>query len=285
MKVRLWFLTIAALGLCTVFCIPSAQAAVFTLDDLNSSTCINTATQAGMYCWDVDDESHLMKQWFWYSLGAEEFSIDTLAIVGEAKTAADTLQVWYQLAGKFDLFVTYVLDGGAVGSGSSHISETIQIRNISGASLPFKFFQYTDFDLMSTPDDDSIVVMTTGSVPTAFLQTDGTASFAIAETIASPSPSSFQAGIHDTLLASLNDGSATVLDGTASAGPGNVEFIWAWDLNLPNNAELVNIFKDKRTTFTADGGTTSIPIPEPSSLLLLGGALVGMAVWVWRKQR
>ena len=66
---------------------------------------------------------------------------------------------------------------------SSDIAELILITNTSDQSLEFHFFQYSDFDLNGTSDDDTVTLAS----PSRWVQQDG-ASSVFSETVVTPTP-------------------------------------------------------------------------------------------------
>ncbi len=237
----------------------SAQAAPLLLEDANSSTTIDPASQAGQFDWFVDGTDYLHQQWFWFRIGqtAEE-SIDTIPIsagpllidtnpLDDARP--DTLSVQYTLAGALQIDVTFILRGGAAGTNSSDVAELITLRNISGTALPLSFFQYADFDL---PGNDVVQFLTNNNV----VQTDGL--ITMQETIINPPSTLFEANLFAATLIALNDAFATNLNGVAAAGPGDVTWAFQWDFLL-GAGDSVLISKDKQL------------VPTPGALAALLG--------------
>src|ERR1051326_7833451 len=79
-------LTIQGLGL-------SSEAQIVTLVNNNSLAQINTASQAGMFRWTIDNQNVLNQQWFWYRAASQtrEFSIDTISAPSITTPNANTL--------------------------------------------------------------------------------------------------------------------------------------------------------------------------------------------------
>ena len=266
----------AVLGILVATWIPAAQATLFTLEDDNSTAVIDTEAITGMSDWVVDGIDHLATQWFWYRVGdtGPETSIDELTLDGEAATDTnidgddDNLFVRYAGTG-FNIEVNFRLAGGTDGSGTSDITEQIRIVNTGGNALDFHFYQYTDFDLSETPDDDSVSLRN----PNTFGQSD--AGMFASETIATPQAEHYEAAIYNTTLLKLEDTLATTLSDTQSPlGPANVTFGWQWDTTIAAGGSF-QISKDKQIT----------PIPEPTTLLLLGFGLAGLAGYAWQRKK
>ena len=155
--------------------------------------------------------------------------------------------------------------GGELGSGTASISEQITITNLTNQILNFHFFQYSNFQLSGTVNDDSVGVGDSTAV-----QTDPYNK--VVETVTSGPASHFAAGSSTALLDSLNDTSATTLDDNNSWGPGDAGWAYQWDYNL---AALASAEINKVKTLT--------PIPEPATLLLVGSSLLGLGFYGRRR--
>ncbi len=129
---------------------------IYTLSSGNSSVSINVGSQTGMYNWTVDGQNQLNQQWFWYRIGnsGPAASIDTISSPTASLLTAGILSTTYANA-RFSVNVLYSLVGGAPGSGASDLSEQILIHNLTGSTLSFDFFQYADFNLGGTPNNDT----------------------------------------------------------------------------------------------------------------------------------
>ncbi|MBN1341093.1 MAG: PEP-CTERM sorting domain-containing protein [Phycisphaerae bacterium] len=241
------------------------QAAVFTLSDENSAATIDTTNLAGpsgLNSWSVDGTDHLNELWFWYRLGsAAETNLASLPIDVQGTTDTDfdgdpdVLFVRY-LGSGFEVEVRFSLQGAALGSGTSDISEQITINNTGVSSLNFHVFQYADFDLGGDASGDTVAFASSNTVN----QMDG--AIALSETIVSPMASRIEAALTPVTRNSLDDGAPTTLSNVASAGPGDATWAFQWDFVL-GAGDTFQIIKDKQ-----------LIVPEPTTLGLLGlGAL------------
>lgn len=243
-----------------------AAAITVTMNHGNSSAVIETGgAEPGMTSWIVDGRQMMYQQWFWYRVGETggEQTIDSLphSLVAFGPPASPTRFANFIATGDgFTIDVTFTLTGGAAGSGSSDINETILITNTSGAPLSFHFFQYSDFDLCGQ-GGDSVQFNPAAPNNQVLLWDD---SCQLTETFAQPSASHREAGFFSATRTSLNDGSPTTLSDNNGAGPGDVTWAYQWDVVLGAGGSFT-ISKDKLIS----------PVPEPTSLLLLGAGLLG----------
>jgi hypothetical protein len=256
----------------------NAAAAPVTLTDRNSSVIIDSATHAGMLNWTVDGTNHLSQQWFWYRLGASgpESPINTLPVLGQVVTntnfnaGVDTLAVRYG-TGDFRVEIRYSLHGGTLGSGTADVSETIRFENHGATPLDVHFYQYNNFDLGGTPNDDIAVRSNANTIQ----QYDAGSVFA--ETVSTPVADHFEIAMLPVTRAKLDDGIATTLsDGSVVVGPGDLAWALEWDFTLAAGSSKI-ISKDKLVVPTQN------QVSNPATLLLLGSGLFGTAVFVRRR--
>jgi len=243
----------------------SSIAALITLSDDNSTVDFDTTSSANAYNWSVEGQDQLFQQAFWYRVGnGPEQSLHALPIGFQLASNTnsdpnlDTLNVVYNGPG-YNIEVTYRLDGGAVGSGASDMGEQIAITNNSGAPLDFHFFQYSDFEILGTPGNDTAVFVNANTVR----QFEGPIS--LNETVASPAPSHREINFFDITRDNLEDGVATTLNDLlpngVPLGPGDMTWAYQWDRTIPASGigRTFIISKDKRLNV----------VPEPATFGLL----------------
>jgi len=260
---------VAVLGIAS----PCRADNIQTLTDLNSSVTVDLSAQSGMNNWTVDGVSPLTQQWFWYRIGSSgpQASLDTLALSG-VSNLGNTLQATYTGSG-FNIDMTYQLTGGAAGSGSSDIQESIQINNTSTNALAFHFFQFSHFNFSGGNDTVNLHQIPSG--PSAglideALQTGAGMSLnESVDTVNTPGANHGEAGLASTILSELNGGAPYTLNGNLSSGPGNVGWALEWDESIAAGSSFT-IDKDK-----------GLQVPEPAATALLA---LGLAVYAARRR-
>ena len=251
------FLVMVGIVLCAA---TRSEAAPLTLADNNTLIEVDPTSQAGMYTWRVDGTDNLFQNWFWYRIGrtGSEFSIDTISapVVTGFDGGTEGTIVYQNPA--LRVAVTYSLTGGVPGSLQSALSEQVSVTNRTHTALDLHLFDYTDFDLAGTADDDSAIMPS----PTEVLQSDGRTVITAGETVVSPPPSHHEVNYFSNTRDSLNDGQPTTLnDSSNSVGPGDVTWAFQWDSGLRPGATLTTNVAMK----------DAVPIPEPATMLLFLG--------------
>ena len=256
---------------------PVKASPVYTLSSGNSSVSIDLGSQAGMYNWTVDGQNQLNQQWFWYRVGSSgpEGSIDTIGLPTVQTYGTSILDTTYT-ASKFSLAVDYTLTGGAVGSGASDLAETIVVQNLTGSTLPFYFFQYADFNLGGTPNNDSGQLNKTSKGFNQVDQTDGFCHLGEnVDTVVSHPATYGEVASDNSILSSLNNATPTTLDDNMSTF-GNVKWGLEWVANIAPGGTYI-ISKDLNIS-----GVKLVPVPEPSTWALILLGLVSGGMWKYR---
>lgn len=262
--------------------VTSVYADQITLEDRNSTVRIDTdgtgGGEAGMYDWLVDGTDHLFQQWFWVRVRGDnqETPLHGLDQTGLVVTdtnpfddvRTDTLAVMYMdPADRFRITIKYTLVGGSTGSQTSDIAEIIRVDNLSGESLNIQVFQYSDFDLFGDAGNEDVEI-TGGNTAR---QVDLVNGVALSETVVTPRPTIAEAAFFSSTRDKLNDGVADNLNGSTSAGTGDVTWAFQWDITLAARGAGSSylISKDKNIVVERF-------IPEPATISML--ALAGMGL-------
>jgi len=249
----------------------TSKAINHVLSDNGSTFQVDVDSSIGAHWWDVDGiNNQLQKQWFYYRIGggvAEPINNISTAFVNFS--TANSLSVTYTATGllPFSLTVEYTLNGGGVGSGNGDILETISVYNPGPTSLDFHLFQYSNFDLLGSPNNDSVSIAYTGTGYDSAVHWDG--AYGITEGIVSPEASRAEANTAFNTETSLMNIAGYDLNNNLTLLNDNVTWAFQWDREIAAGSSL-DIFKDKSMSIS--------PIPEPSSmaLLTLGLAVMGL---------
>jgi hypothetical protein len=253
----------------------TAQGAVTTLADRNTVARVeDTGSLAGMTGWDVDGVANLSLQGFWFRTQGmtREQNVGTLQLTGIAATdtnpfvdaRVDTLAMQYTGPG-FTIEPSWHVRGGSAGDFRSDIAETIAIRNTGTSTLVISFFQYSDFDLGGTIQDQSVQIG--GFNNNTVGQSD--VGFVANETVVTPRPTRWEVAFFSSLLNRLNDGAADDLQNVnGPLGPGDLTWAYQWDFTIPAGQSVL-ISKDKSI------------VPAPGVLTLAG---VGLALMTRRRR-
>jgi len=254
---------------------------IYTLSSGDSSASIDLGSQTGMYNWTVDGQNQLNQQWFWYRIGSSgsEASIDTIGAPAINLISPSILDTTY-VASSFSVDVLYSLVGGAPGSGTSDLSETIKIQNLTGSTLSFHFFQYADFNLGGTPNNDSGQLYKTSKGYNEVDQTDGRCHLGESvDTVVSHAATHAEVASDNSILNMLDNVAASTLNGNLYTS-GNVKWGLEWDVSIaPGNTYLIS--KD----LNISGVDSIVPVPEPSAGSFILLAMVASVMWKFRSTK
>jgi hypothetical protein len=243
----------------------SSDAAIYNLNNKNSAMVVDSTS--GIGSWTIDGVSHLYYHTWFYRLGnsGPESLVQSLG--------TETLNQFFNASSQSQLDLTYAstsvsvrtvtsLVGKTTGSASSQMGESITVRNLSAANIEFNLFQYADFDLSGSASGQTVQFFqnTLNNEYYQVVQTDGSSTYTSTITTAGTPIAHFQADSYPSIINSLQDGIATTLNDTVSAGPGDAEYAYQWTITLAPNQSF-QISK-----------VTSI-VPEPTSLALVGISL------------
>jgi len=242
------------------------SAASYVLTDNGSTARIDADSGAGMYDWVVGNEDQLEKQWFYYrtpNSGAYAQPINAISSSVLNFQSGNKLITTYANS-DFSLTISYTLTGGTLGAGSADILESIVVQNTSGSVLPFTLFQYSNFDLLGTPGDDTVSFLSWDSVK----QNEGL--FGIQEGIIQPTATYREAaltGAGGTLDNLLNVANYNL--NNVATNSGDVTWAFQWDYNI-EAGQALEVYKDKTLIAPA--------IPEPTSAPLMVLAAAALAL-------
>ena len=256
---------------------------IITLDNGNSVVTLNPSGTRGVTSWTVDNTNQLYSQWFWYRIGSgtadQQNSLDTLGPSTITQSSSAEATISYAGSNGLTIAVTYLLTGGAPGSGASDLGESINITNGGSSPLDFHFFQYSNFTLNGGTSGgggagDSVQFQNSNAVsqwngpltnPPPDVET-------IAEAVITPKPNYREDGFVPNLLneiANTPDYTLAQVNNNVpdpGVGQGDVSWSYEWDRTLNPGSSLL-ISKDKELSGVIPTGT-----PEPSTLALAAAA-------------
>lgn len=264
-------LTFSAFAISVAFGVMESRAQTYGVTNGNSFALIDPNSQAGMRNWTVDGVNQLYQQFFWYRIGNQggENSIDTLSSARVSSGGPGLLSTTYA-SSKLSVQVDYALHGGAAGSGSADMTETITLRNLSTSSLSLHFYQYSDFDLLGSAANDHVELSRDSSsgLFTGATQWDGTVDdrqFAAHITVTGANHG--EATFWPTLLNELTDSNPTTLADTVGVvgSGGDVDCAFQWDLSIGVGGS-VTLNVDKNLSLP----TCIVPEPSAAAMLAIG---------------
>lgn len=241
-----------------VGCAAISSSQIFTLTDTNTSVTIDTQTSVGLFDWVVAGTDQVFSNTYAWRVGDSSIAdaIQNLTQVSAVQTGNRFLDVGYvnNTLG-FRIDITYVLTGGAT---SFDMAEIVRVTNIgNNVVLPFRLFQYNDFDLNSTPNNDTATRINSSQMQ----QVDGALSLNVVSEGATPVPAFSQVG--PLFFNTLTTTSGLNLDTVAGGGigqnfSGNAAYGFQWNQNL-GMGQSFTISTDKVAA-----------VPEPGTMVALG---------------
>jgi hypothetical protein len=239
-----------------------ALAANVLLSDGNSTATIDPTSTAGVEDWTINGVNQLNQEWFWFRAGSQkgQSSLNSLGVPSITPEGNGATELVYGSSSSLQITVIYSLVGGLDTSKSSDLGDTIEIANNTSKSMKFSFFQYANFNLGDSTTGQTVTIA--GPSDRATVQGNGYQ----AVTVASPTPSEFEANVYPNLLNQISSGStsATLTD-AASTLAGDGEWGYEWTMTLPScGAEVITVDQ------AISGSTVSVPEPVSGPIALLG---------------
>jgi hypothetical protein len=254
----------------------SGVAQIVALYDGDTTASIDFGSQAGMNSWNVLGQNQLMQQWFWYRTdGGVAHSIDQIGGLTYNTYGQNNFVSATYANAQLSITVQYLLSDQ--GTGSADMTENISVVNLSGVAITnFNLFEYSNFNLQQSGQNTVTVFGDLVNGYADAYQVNG--STAISESVVSPYATRAEANYTFTTRNNLNTVNGYNLDGTPSAGPGDVTWAFQWTASLAASgagAEL-DIVKDKNLS------VTMVPEPGTTALAVLGGLC--LAGWTVRRR-
>ena len=260
------------LALITLLCVtlPTAVlgapcAGVCNVADGNSQIAVDPESQNGFDTWIVDGVSHLFQEWFWLSItGAGQNSLDSFTLNSSDQTG-DTITLNY--AGRdLSIDAIYQVSGGANGSGTATVTETLRINNTNfSTAVDVGLFAYTDLDINDASEGQDAASLGPGQIE----QTAGLTSVVVTSSVG---PDSFDLVEFSTLRGDLNADNLAILGNTALLEDGDVTFAFFYDLSLGIDESIM-----LQWTKALSGGDVLVPIPAGMWLFGSGVGAIALA--------
>jgi len=255
-------------------CVAQSQAAItfpFTLVGTSGTLDANLNLGSGtLNNWQVGGQNQLVNQWFYYNVGSPgpASSIDSMSSLGSVSTnfsgAPPKVKGTYTQTGLVQITPTFVLNGNT-------LSDTIQVKNVSGATQTIYFYQYSDFDLGNAPGSQTVNMFPISGTQAEVDQSGGGVTLQTLLQPVSGGTMLMQADNGGALFGPMN-GSGTSLDNTTLSASGNAVFAIEWYATLANNA-----------SFTISENQI-ITVPEPTTLALISSGILALG-WLHRRRR
>lgn len=261
---RKYVLLIAALAL-TLALAPATGNAIDTLTNFNSIVQIDPTSQAGVFTWNVDGTDHLFQQEWWLGVGtAPQTPINTFGLNSPPVTPGGNVAQYTfgNTAQNPTVTATYILLGGAAGSGTSDLGEQLRVTNTTAAAQTYRLFLYADFDLSNSLGGQTAVIEHTPEIDEA----DQFNNRVIVNSVVTPNAQHGEVNTFANTRNSLNSGVLIHLnDNFGPLTPADATWALEWDFSLgAGSSFLVSV--DKHLA----------PIPLPPSVILLGSGLLGL---------
>lgn len=234
-----------------------SSAQVFNLSDTNTSAVITTLSSVGIQDWNIGGVDQVFSNTYAWRVGDSTTAdaIQNLTQLSATQTGTRFLDVAYvHNSLGFRIDTTYVLTGGAT---SFDLAEITRVTNIGNATLAFRLFQYNDFDLNSTPLNDTATRINS----TQMQQVDGTLSLNVVSQGATPVPIRSQVG--SLFFSNLTTTVGYNLDTLSGNGigqnySGDAAYGFQWNVDL-GVGQSFTVSTDKVAA-----------VPEPGTIAALG---------------
>jgi len=257
-------------GILGVFITSSiCESQTFTLTDTNTSVHVVGDNPIGIDQWNIHGTNQLFTNTYLWRVGDSGTAdfVQNLALTSSTQFGNQFLNLTYTNAAVgFAVDVTYALSGGA---SFFDLAEIVRVRNIGNAPLDFRLFQYNDFNLRTTPDNDLVTRINSSTMD----QGDGNLVVHYVVAGAVPVPAFSQLG--SPLLTDLTSTPGMNLDTAAGGGigqtaAGDVAYAFQWNRTLGVGDNL-SISTNKVAS-----------APEPGTI---AGLMVGSLYFLRRRKR
>lgn len=214
---------------------------------------------------------HVSEQWWWFRLAGDTRETPFNAGMGGFSQSynGNMAVLTFNQPGVFSSEMRYtMLNVAVLEPGTASVLTQMRIANVSGAALTMSVFNYHDMDVFGPAGDSAVLQLPSMRIDDGGVLTH----YGIYR---GEGASAFRAGASGASEMGLFDGN---LDNFVNEGlpfaAGNFSGGFQWNLNIPAG-EIV----------TVNASFAIAAVPEPSSILLIGGSVM-TASWVaYRRQR
>ncbi|MGA2246907.1 MAG: hypothetical protein ABSH48_18085 [Verrucomicrobiota bacterium] len=235
------------------------------LQDRNSVVQISPANDLGVCFWTVDGVSQLFQHWFWMQGGpggTTQISFDLISPPYRVAWSSSNAVLAF-LSSRLSLQLAFTLQGGATGSKSAVLTETVTLTNLSGAVLEPWLYDYADFDLAGSWTNDTL------SFPTQQTAVQEGKGMVATQTV-SPSPYAWEGSFYAIILDELDSpGNAILSDSIIPPEAGDQTFAFQWQTYLNPGQVFVLV----ATNSIQPSDPSLQPVPVSLNLALSDGHL------------
>jgi hypothetical protein len=215
---------------------------------------------------------HVNEQWWWFRLQGDTRETPFHAgMAGFSQSYnANSAVLTFNQTGLFNAEMSYIILNYVPGfdPGTSEVQSQVRIANTSGAPLTLSVFNYHDFDVFGSGGDSAVM-----QLPTMRISDAGVLSHQ--GIYRANGASLYRAGVSGvTELGLFNANVDNFANDGLPFAAGNFSGGFQWNLTIPT---------DEIATLSATFAI--VAVPEPSSMLLIGGSLVTSGWIAWRRQR
>jgi len=255
-----------------------AYAIPHTLIDENTSVVIEDGaggSNAGVMSYTVDGVDHMTQEAWWYSTGAAEAPIASLGVNTVVATDEDSdgdddkLVITFLQPFCFAFELTFELTGGAPGSGSANLKETVTGGGPCGGFL--NYYLYTNYDAEGTSTNTAVTWWSLIWVTWIIIVWIYITSYSGFSGVSVTPNLGLELGLASDLLGDLTDTDVDVFVNTPvsnSFGPSDVAFVAGFQNSLHplfGSPVFLVIEKDILSPVDTDGdGIADVLDPDPN---------------------
>jgi hypothetical protein len=260
-RVRLYQNTLVAILF--VGAVIQSEAASYTLSNSTWNVTFDSAVSSGLPSGQVPGVVNLVEQSLYYSLNGGPLSAVTNFSLSLTKTGIQNpiITAMYTSAGNLSVAAAYTLNGAA-------LSDTITLKNLSTSSQTISLFQFSDLILGAAAGAQIVNMISNSPTQYGANQTGGGISLQnqVQYIGTFGATTEMQADGSGSHFGPFIGGPPYTLDNVTVNASGNAVFAYEWDVTLaPNTSFIIS-------------ETSTITVPEPSSMALIVSGMLGLAL-------